>query len=70
MSQNPTPNWRLKKNPASELLTALDLLRTVIETHGEWDDGCFYYGGKSAPELQEPLRFAREAIAAAKGGRG
>jgi hypothetical protein len=46
-------------------LSTLKLFVERIESNGEWDDGCFYYGGRSASELQEPLLQAREIIAKA-----
>lgn len=48
---------------APELLAALRLLEQRVLANGEWDDGCFYHRGTSAPELQEPLALARAAIA-------
>lgn len=42
-------------------------LRLFVDTilkHGEYDDGCFYYHGKSASELEFPLSGARAILAA------
>lgn len=46
----------------AELEAALSGLAGVIERHGDWDDGCFYYSRTSAPELQGPLLAARAAL--------
>jgi len=55
------------------LIAERDRLREVVamffdrvSRHGDWDDGCFYYKGTSAPELQEPLRRARAALGEGK----
>lgn len=48
-----------KPKPDQHLSAALGLLVSTIEKHGNWDDGCFYYNGTSASELQEPLRLAK-----------
>jgi hypothetical protein len=48
-----------------DITAALRLFVERIEANGEWDDGCFYYGGTSASELQEPLRLAQAALAKA-----
>jgi hypothetical protein len=53
---------------APALLAALKLFAERIEQSGEWDDGCFYYGGRSAPELQEPLSLALDAVTRAERG--
>lgn len=52
---------------APDLYAALEAFVERMQSHGDWDDGCFYYGGKSASELQEPIRLARAALAAARG---
>ena len=52
---------------APELLEALKLFDQRVRQHGNFDDGCFYYGATSASELQEPLEKARAAIAKAMG---
>jgi len=41
-----------------ELETALRMFNDRVKAHGDWDDGCFYYNGTSASELQEPMRLA------------
>lgn len=46
----------------NELVDAKAIIRMFAErisANGEWDDGCFYYRGTSASELQEPLRRAQ-----------
>lgn len=52
---------------APELLEAASLIRAALQKHGEWDDGCFYFGGKSASELQYPIAALTAAIAKATG---
>lgn len=47
------------------LREALGMFLAAMNLYGDWDDGCFYYGGKSASELQEPIRIARAALAEA-----
>ena len=54
---------------APDLLAALRLFMARMNERGDWDDGCFYYEGRSASELQEPIRAARAAIALATGGK-
>lgn len=44
-------------------LAIVRMFKERIERHGNWDEGCFYYGNTSASELQEPLRLAAEALA-------
>jgi len=50
-----------------EMRRALTMFRERIMQHGEWDDGCFYYRGTSASELQEPLRLAAALTSAPEG---
>lgn len=50
------------KARVAELEGALRVFRDRIIAHGDWDDGCFYYGATSASELQEPLRLADAAL--------
>ena len=47
------------------------MMRDRLLKNGEWDDGCFYYHGTSASEMQEPLALAgavlsRNALMAAE----
>jgi hypothetical protein len=47
----------VKRGPtAAEVIAAaeraLEAWRDAMNTHGEWDDGCFYYAKKSASELE------------------
>lgn len=53
---------------APELLEAANLMRAALQKYGDWDDGCFYYNGKSASELQSPIASLGAAIAKATGG--
>jgi len=50
-----------------EMLAALRDFVTAMEKWGDWDEGCFYYGGKAAPELRSRIKSARAAIAKAEG---
>ena len=43
-------------------LAALRMFVERITANGEWDEGCFYYHGTSASELQEPLRLAKSVL--------
>lgn len=52
----------------AELIEAASLLVAQIALNGDMEDGCFYYNGRSASELQTPLHDARAALARAKGG--
>lgn len=52
---------------APDLLAALRKLELAVLHNGDWDDGCFYHNGTSAPELQSPLDAARAAISKATG---
>lgn len=54
---------------APDLLEALTKLVARIEGHGSWDEGCFYYAGRSASELQDPLKKALAVIAKAEGAK-
>ena len=31
-------------------------LLAVLERFGEWDEGCYYYNGHAAPELQTVMQ--------------
>jgi hypothetical protein len=44
------------------LIDLLAMFVERIERHGNWDDGCFYYGATSASELQDPLASARAVL--------
>lgn len=45
---------------------ALRTIVNILEIHGNWDDGCFYYNKVSASELQTPIHCAKEALNAIK----
>jgi hypothetical protein len=42
---------------------ALKSWRDAMNTHGEWDDGCFYYAKTSASELQSRIEGNAAALA-------
>ncbi len=46
------------------LENALRLCVNRLEDFGLWDDGCFYFNGTSAPELEDPIKRGVEALAA------
>lgn len=52
---------------AEALLDACKLTLERLQRHGDWDDGCFYYNGKSASELQDPIAQLQFAITRAEG---
>ena len=45
-----------------KLVEALKTTQTRLLNHGEWDEGCFYYAGKSASSLEEPLNLMMQAL--------
>lgn len=45
-----------------ELEEAVQGFLTRMNKWGKWDDGCFYYAQKAAPELQGPIRHAQRAL--------
>lgn len=51
----------------AELIEAANMMRTTLQMHGEWDDGCFYYGGMAASELQGPISSLSAAISRVRG---
>jgi hypothetical protein len=44
---------------------ALAELHAAVVKNGGWDDGCFYYAGRSAPELERALTGVDKARAEA-----
>ncbi len=46
------------------LENALSLCVNRLEQFGEWDEGCFYYNLRTAPELEDPIKRGVEALAA------
>jgi hypothetical protein len=57
----------LWENNFDDLVKALESFIAVTHEHGTMDDGCFYYAGRSAPELQQQIESACAALAKAKG---
>lgn len=54
-----TDNLAIAQDKIRALKRVADAAKALTETlnkHGEWDDGCFYYGGVAAPEIQTHLR--------------
>jgi hypothetical protein len=62
-------NRRVPSPDMREAVEALTLMRDRLLQNGEWDDGCFYYHGTSASELQEPLALADAAIRSLTGAK-
>lgn len=50
-------------NAPEELAAALSLFIEKMDRFGEWDEGCYYYQGHSATELQEAIKDGRVAMA-------
>jgi hypothetical protein len=42
-------------------IAARELLN-ILETHGDWDDGCYYYNHLSATELEQPMQALADAL--------
>lgn len=51
----------------SGLIESTSLLVAQLVLHGDMDDGCFYYNGRSASELQTPMADVSAALARVKG---
>ncbi len=51
---------------APNLLDACKFILSRLQSNGDWDEGCFYYSGKSASELQAPIERLQKAIALAE----
>lgn len=49
----------------AELLTVAGEMSAVLSRCGDWEDGCFYYNGTSATELEGPQQRLAAAIAKA-----
>jgi len=43
-----------------DLRALVGRMKTIILEHGSWDDGCFYYNGKSASEFEQALADAEK----------
>ena len=41
-------------------------LLAVLERVGDWDDGCFYYHGNTASELEKPMQDLADALEQSK----
>lgn len=52
-------------NSYDRLLSAAREMSAVLSRYGDWEDGCFYYHGTSASELQDPQQHLADAIEAA-----
>ncbi|MBA0225159.1 hypothetical protein D7U89_06590 [Stenotrophomonas maltophilia] len=50
-----------------KLIESTSLLVAQLALHGDMDDGCFYYNGRSASELQTPMADVSAALARVKG---
>jgi len=47
----------------AELLALAYRFMGHMDSFGDWEDGCFYYNGTAAPELQGPIEAGRALIA-------
>jgi hypothetical protein len=54
----------LLRTHGEALVEALERVKVTIERFGEWDEGCFYYKGVTASELEDPLRIIDALLAA------
>jgi hypothetical protein len=48
---------------APKLLRVVTMFIEILSEHGDWEEGCFYYNGSSASELQLPLTMAEQSMA-------
>ncbi|MCX2894848.1 hypothetical protein ORG27_14810 [Stenotrophomonas lactitubi] len=60
-------NLEEARSAVAELIEAATELRARLCLHGDWEDGCFYYNGYSAPELMAPMADVDAALARVKG---
>lgn len=58
----PQEEFDALKASRAKLVEALKTTQTRLLNHGEWDEGCFYYAGKSASSLEEPLNLMKQAL--------
>lgn len=49
-------------NSWPDLVETLKLFLDRVEASGDWEDGCFYFEGKSASSLERPIIRARELL--------
>lgn len=47
----------------AEVVEGLKWFINSMERFGEWDDGCFYYNQRAAPELQSHIQEAQRLLA-------
>lgn len=47
------------------LLKVAQAFLSFMARFGNWDDGCFYYNGTTASELEKPIQEAEAALVAA-----
>ncbi len=53
---------RQKDELIRDLVEAATLTLSRLQADGDWDDGCFYYNGTSASELQLPIEKLQSAL--------
>lgn len=58
---------KVSRAAVAELIESTSLLVAQLVLHGDMDDGCFYYNGRSASELQTPMADVSAALARVKG---
>jgi hypothetical protein len=49
-----------------ELVRIVCDFQVIMAVHGDWVDGCFYYSGKSASELESIIQRSRAVLAAVR----
>lgn len=54
---------------APDMLATLRAISETIGKHGEWDDGCFYYGGVYDVELGQVMKLIDTTISKAEAGK-
>lgn len=66
-TNDPTDRLGSARAAVAELIEYTSLLVAQLVLHGDMDDGCFYYNGRSASELQTPMADVSAALARVKG---
>ena len=60
-------DFEAARSAVAELIESTCVLRSRLCLHGDWEDGCYYYNGYSAPELQDPMAQVDAALIRIKG---
>jgi hypothetical protein len=59
--------WLAKAEALVALIAAAREISAVLSRFGDWEDGCFYYNGTTASELEGPQQALADAIEKALG---